>query len=145
MHAQAGLAIVEFALVTPLLMMILVGLIEFGRFMFFSVLLGNAASAGVQFGAQNITNAALTSSMASAALADGQNIAGLKAVASQVYKCWDGTTATVLASATAPCATLPVVDYVQVVTTGTFSTLFSYPGLPSTFTASRTAQMRVSQ
>ena len=48
-HGQRGVALVEFALVVPLLALLLVGIIEIGRFAYFSIAVANAARAGVQY------------------------------------------------------------------------------------------------
>src|SRR5690242_5212544 len=90
-NSQAGLAMVEFAIALPLLMIILIGLIETGRFMYFSVLVGNAAHAGAQYGSQNAGNT--TGGMQTAATNDGQSISGLTAAATYVCTCWNGTSA----------------------------------------------------
>jgi len=148
-RGEAGLALVEFAIAVPLLMLLVLGGIELGRYAYFSIVVGNAARAGVQYGAQNLLTAGDSTGMSNAALTDGQNVAGL-AVASPapgiVCSCWNGTAS----SADTGCdpTVCPTgahrVVYVQVTMTGTMSPLFNYPLLPGTYTITRQAVMRVS-
>lgn len=145
--AQAGVALVEFALVVPLLMLLLLGGIETGRFAYFSILVGNAARAGVQYGSQSLLTAGDSAGMKAAAEADGQNVPGLTATsAGLVCSCWNGTAASALPDCTpgsCPLGSHRVV-YVQVTVTGTMNPLFQYPGLPSSYAVTRQAIMRVS-
>ena len=143
---EAGLAIVEFALAVPLLLLLLVGLVETGRFAYYSILVGNAARAGVQYGAQNDTNALDDTGMQAAATTDAQSIANISATSGRLCQCNNGTTTTALncTSGTCPSGYHRVV-YVWVSASGTFSSLFNYPGLPQQLTITRRAQMRVSE
>lgn len=143
-RAQAGVALIEFALVLPLLILILVGLIDFGRYTFFSILVGNAAHAGAQFGSQNEQNAGNFALIEAVAKADGQNI--VNASAQNVCGCWNSATGqgTTPGACGQTCTNGGVgVTYIRVNSSGTFQPLFHYPGLPASFTVSATATMRV--
>lgn len=149
-NPQAGVAMVEFAIALPLLMMLVIGLIETGRFMYFGVLVGNAAHAGAQYGSQNPANT--TANMQTAAKNDGQNISGLTASATYVCTCWNGTTANpdpptnaACSTTTCPLAGYHPVSYAQVTATGSFTPMFSYPGFPSSYSVTRVSTMRISQ
>lgn len=146
-HPKAGLAIVEFALAIPLLLLILVGLVETGRFAYYSILVGNAARAGVQYGAQNISNAQDDTGMQGAAKADAQNVAAINAQSGRICQCTNGTTTTALNcnTGTCPLSGYHRIIYVWVTASGTFTSLFRYPAIPQSFTISRTATMRVSE
>ncbi len=54
---------VEFAILAPVFVFLLIGLIEVGRFAFFGILAANAARAGAQYGAQTLSTAADTVGM----------------------------------------------------------------------------------
>jgi hypothetical protein len=123
-------------------LLLLVGAIEIGRLAYLSILVNNAAHAGVQFGAQNLATAADNTGMQTAALNDGQNIAGLTAVASHYCTCADGSSASCLAT---DCAGSHRLVYVQVNTTGLFRSLMGYPGFPASYTVNGKAVMRVAQ
>lgn len=153
MQNQRGVALIEFALVIPLLALILVGLIEIGRFAYFSIAVGNAAHAGAAFGAANFANAANTTGIHNAAFNDAQNnIANLtSAVGQTVCSCWNGATGTETpappthATCGTACASGVNVTYVQVDTAGSFSPMFNYPMLPTRYSTSARAIMRVRQ
>ena len=143
--SEEGSALAELAIILPMLCLLLVALIEVGRFGYYSILVGNAARAGVQYGAQDVTTARDKAAMQSSALNDGQNVSGLSAVASYSCTCADGTTADCLTAAV--CPNSHRILFVQVATAGTFPSLLNYPGLPDSLrsvTVNATATMRVS-
>jgi Flp pilus assembly protein TadG len=142
LRSDAGTSLLEMALITPLLCLLLIGIIEIGRYAYLSILTANAARAGVAYGAQNLGTAMDITGMQNAALADGQNIPGLTATASYFCQCADGSASTCLAT---DCAASHRLVYVQVNTAGTFSSIFNYPGIPQTFNVNGIAVMRVAQ
>jgi Flp pilus assembly protein TadG len=152
-NAQRGAALIEFAIVVPLLMMLLVGLIEVGRFMYFAILVGNAARAGVQWGAIDRRTAVDSSGMQTAALNDGQGISGLSvplSSANALCYCYNGTSQTSISCTNASVETVCPSGwhrqiYVTLTANGTFHALFNYGGigLPSSITVTRTATMQV--
>lgn len=146
-RGEAGLALVEFALVVPMLMLLLVGSIETGRFMYYSILVGNAARAGVQYGSLSLTNANDNTGINAAATNDGQNASGLSASGGLVCSCWNGTAAIPTDCSQQSCSLAGYnrIVYVQVTATMTLTPLFNYPGLPSSYNLTRQAVMRVQQ
>ena len=145
LRGNSGTSLVEMAFVVPVILTLLIGVIELGRFAYFSILVANAASAGVQYGAQSLVTAADTTGMQAAAKNDGQNITGLTVTSTTNYCSCSGTPTvhvTCPASCTAPAHALV---YVDVVASGTFSPIFNYPGLPTTFTVAHDSKMRVAQ
>lgn len=70
--SQAGQALVEMALVTPLLLALVLGVIELGRYAYFAILVGNAAHAGAAYGAQNLANSVDAGGITQAACNDFQ-------------------------------------------------------------------------
>jgi Flp pilus assembly protein TadG len=142
---ESGTSMVEFALVAPMLIALLVGLIEIGRFAYFAILAANAARAGVQYGAQNLQTAADTTGITNAVVADGQNLPNWTAANGVVvhYLCSvnGGTPTNCVTGANGPAPN--TVYYVSVQVTGSFKSLLSYPGLPRTLPVSGNAIMRV--
>jgi Flp pilus assembly protein TadG len=136
---------VELALVLPILLLLLVGVIEIGRFSYYSILVSNAARAGAQYGAQGLATAADQNGMETAATNDGESIAPLSATAKRTCGC-TGTLAGLSDTCPATC-TLPnhALVYVEVTARGTFNSMFNYPGLPTTIDLSSTEKMRVAQ
>lgn len=144
-RADAGSALAEIAVVLPMLVLLLIGLVEVGRFGSYIIMTGNAARAGVQYGAQNTITANDTAGMKSSAKNDAQNDAGLTANALTFCQCADGTGSTCLAT---DCASSHRLVFVEVDTTGTWQSLTNFPGLPSslrTITVHGKAVMRVAQ
>ena len=143
--ASAGSALVEMVVVAPLLLLLLTGLVQAGRAANFAIAVGNAARAGVQYGAQNHTTAADAAGMQSAAVNDA-GIAGVSAVGSYFCRCENGSSST-CGQANA-CSSDHQNLYVQVVVTGTMPSPLNSSLLPPALraiTVSRTATMRVTQ
>lgn len=146
-HSQAGTALVEFALVLPLLMLLLLGVVEIGRYAYFAIQVGNAARAGAQYGAQNGTTAYDTTGIVNAAKADGNNsVAGLTVTPSNYCWCWNGSSGSTVSCNSGTCPNgSHLVEYVQVTVSGTVNPLFNYPFLPSSLSVNNTATMRIAQ
>jgi Flp pilus assembly protein TadG len=125
---------VEFAIVLPFLALLLIGLIDFGRYMYAGIVVANAARAGVQYGAQNLQKAADTTGMKNAAIADAGTLPNVSP--SPTAYCLVG-------GSSGSCGAAGAVPYVKVVTTGTYTPLIHYPGLPASLTVSGSAIMRV--
>jgi Flp pilus assembly protein TadG len=142
---EDGTALAEIAIILPMLVLLLVGLVELGRYGNYAILTGNAARAGVQYGAQNLVTAADITGMQNRAVGDAQGVSGLTATASYYCECADGTAAT---CSSTDCPTSHRNVYVQVLTSATVPSLTNYPGLPSilrTITVHGKAVMRVAQ
>jgi Flp pilus assembly protein TadG len=141
-----GQSLVELAVLTPIILVLLVGIIEVGRFAYLSILVSNAARAGVQYGAQNLATASDVAGIEAAAMNDVQNIPGLSFPSAPRYYCSCASAPNVPTSCPAVCGGGDHgLVYVQVQTKGVFTSLFRYPGLPATFTTNGNAVMRVAQ
>ncbi len=150
--STAGGALVELALVLPVLVLVFAGTVDFGRVFYTSQSLVNAARAGVQYGAHSPARSADLSGMEAVAEAS-TNTSGITAVASRLCQCASdtGTFSATLPSAndcTTPVATSCPgghrVITVTVTTTKTFNTLMSggLPGFLQSLDLTRTATMR---
>jgi|SRR5690348_1792498 len=155
-RAEHGQTLLEVALLTPLLLLLLLGVIEMGRYAYISILVSNAARAGTAYAAQSLPQSADTNGIQTAAdndfLKNGQQASDLTVTSATSCGCDSaGTVAAAgCATATNPTAgTCPGggnwVVFVSVTASGTFNGLFSYPGIPSKMTISRTATMVVAQ
>jgi Flp pilus assembly protein TadG len=143
-NAQHGQSLVELALVTPLLLLLLVGTIEIGRFAYYSILVSNAARAGAQYGAQSLATAADNAGISTAAKNDAQNITGLTVTSTQLCGC-NGASLSGTCPASGCAAPGHGLVYVKVTAAGSFTSLFSYPGIPKTFNVTGTEEMQVAQ
>lgn len=141
-RADSGSAIAELAIIAPLLLILIIGMIEVGRFAQYSILVANAARSGAQYGAQNLGTAADFAGMQAAATADGQNTPGLSATAIQYCRCADGTASTCLP---ADCSTSHRLVFVQVDATGTFQSILHFPYVPTSQTITSRSAMRVAE
>lgn len=154
LRCESGTSLVELAIALPFLAMLLVGLIDVGRFAYYSILAANAARAGAQYGMQNLETAYDTGGIASAAAADGENLPNW--TASGGGSSAGGITVNQLCApigsppqaCPTPWGSTPpegTIYYVQVQVTGTFAPLVSYPGLPAQLPISGSATIRVAR
>ena len=74
--AENGQTLLEVALLTPLLLLLLVGIFEVGRFAYYSIEVSNAARAAVQYGAQSLADAKDSVGLTQAAKSDCQIFPG---------------------------------------------------------------------
>ena len=145
LSSDRGQSMLEIALLTPLLLALLLGVIELGRYAYLAILVGNAAHAGVAYGAQGAYQAADANGITQAACQDfsGQDTCSLTVNKSYVCTCDSGGTISA-GSCTATCATGQQISSLQVSASGSFNALFRYPGIPGTFAVTSTATMRIS-
>lgn len=134
LRCDSGTGAIEFGLVAPMLIFLLMGVVDMGRYMYCGILATHAAASGVQYGAQNLLTAADDSSMQHAALTDAPALSNASATAVHVCK---------VGPSVVSCAATGVTYFVQVQVTGTFSALINYPGIPSSIPITATAVMRV--
>jgi Flp pilus assembly protein TadG len=134
-----GQSLLEMSLLLPMLLLLVFGIIEIGRYAELSIRVANAARSGVQYGAQSLAAAADTAGIQNAAINDAPANPTLQ-VSSQLICTCSGSACNGLCA-----APNTEVLYLQVTTTGTFTPLFTYPGLPSLTTVTGMAQMRVAQ
>lgn len=147
---QAGQSLVEVALMLPFLLLLLLGVIEIGRYAYISILVGNAARAGASYGVQSPVQSVDTAGISNAAHNDfqnnGQNSAGLSVSSSVSCGC-DGSGSVAPFSCTGNgagvCASGHWTVTLAVTASGTFSGLFNYPGIPSSITVTKVSKVRV--
>ncbi len=140
---EDGQALIELALMLPVLLLIMVGIVEFGRLAYFGIEVQNAAQAGAQYGAQSQITAADNAQMVQTAKYDAQDVPGLSATASSACYCMSSGSQTVAPSCT--CSSGRLIQYVQVNTSATVNSLLHYYLIPSSFTVGGHANLRVSQ
>jgi len=149
---DGGQSLMEFAFLLPVLLLIGIGIVEIGRAAAFTMAVNNGATAGVEYGSQNEADAQDFAGMVKAATDDASFSFGtMTAVATNGCTCdlnGSGTSCTypltkMTQCSVISCASGPVVECVQVTTQGTWTSLFHYPGLPSSYQANGQAVMRV--
>jgi Flp pilus assembly protein TadG len=130
--ACGGSLMVEFALVVPVLTLLVLGLVDLGRYSLQKSALLQGAREGAQFGSYQYsdTNAINTTAQNSTGLT------GVTATSSVFCECTSGVTV----SCTSTCSGSAIKRYVTVTTSKSFSSMVSVPAvsLPATATASVT-------
>jgi Flp pilus assembly protein TadG len=126
-----GQSLVELALLAPVLLLMVLGTIDFGRSFFAFVSVTNAARNGADYASTDVASAADLVGIRSAAVADTNDLLDTSATNPLVI------------------ATTGVDShgdlYSDVTVTYTFSTLFPWPGLASTFDIERTVRARINE
>jgi Flp pilus assembly protein TadG len=136
-RTDAGSAALELAVISPLILLLLIGVVDYGRAFFTSVTVTNAARAGAEFGAQGPTTSGDTVAMRKFAQGDAQEAGTISVSARRYCECGGVSHAcTACASGAAPDV------FVEVTATKALSMLLPYPGLPRTVTITRTATFR---
>jgi Flp pilus assembly protein TadG len=133
---------VEMAAVMPFMALLLLAGTDLGRLFYASVAVVNAARAGAQYGAHSLITAADSTGMQGAAQNEGSNVSHLTATANQ---CTCMSSVSVTACGSSYCTNNAQATFVEVDTAATFSTLITYPGIPSSIPLSGKAIMRVEQ
>src|ERR1039457_614293 len=72
---QSGQALVEMALTVPILVLLLLGAVEFGRVAYISIQVSTAAKAAAQYGAQTLDTGVDQAGMQAVAQADASSLA----------------------------------------------------------------------
>ena len=141
---ESGQSLVEFALCMPLLMIILLGIAEFGWLAYNLIELRNAANAGAHYAAQTVITAADTTGIQTAVNNDAFDFSGITATSSNACSCSDGTAITCknFAACVVPAR---IIHTVTVTTQKAVTPPIKVPGLPTSFTMHGTATMRVEE
>jgi Flp pilus assembly protein TadG len=155
---QFGQALMEFAVVLPLLLLLTLGVIEIGRFAYIGILVGNAARAGAAYGSARKNNSATANAVnvQLAATNDFQSNGQTTTLnVSSFSTCGCDSSGTITpddrasCDPTGPAPTCPTGAHwaitIHVTAGATFGSLFNYPGIPASIDVSRTASMRVAQ
>ena len=136
---RRGIATIEFALLAPLMLLLVAGVVDYTLLMRAAIATGDAARAGAQFGSLSVGNASNTSGMQTAALKAAPDIPNLTASAATVCSCANGNTVNCSGGT---CPSGPVRTYVQVTVRTSVPPLFSYPALGDSGAVIATATMR---
>jgi len=136
---RRGTALVEFALVAPLLLLLLAGVLNYGQALRTATSVATAARSGAQFGSKNFAAAADTNGIRSAAVNSAPDIRNLTVTSQRTCQCSGG--GAVSCSGSCPGANMEV--YVQVTAQAVSSSIFSYSGLPFSGNTSSQATMRI--
>ena len=126
-----GQSLAEFALILPVLMIIVLGTVDLGRVFFAYISVTNAARNGAQYAASDSENVADVTGIRDAALADTGQLLNTSAANPDV------------AIATGDDSQGHL--YAEVTVSYDFSTLFPWPGLPDSVNVARKVRAMVSE
>lgn len=137
----AGGAAVELAVVFPVLVLLLIGVADYGRVFFTSIAVANAARAGAEWGAQSSATAfGPASAITDFAKQDGAEAGAITVVTATSCRCGPNV---VTCSTTPSCAGYgPPRAFVEVTASKTVSLILPYPGVPNNLQIVRKATFR---
>ena len=138
LQADRGSSILETAIVLPILLLLVMGVVDIGRAIYLANEVAGAAHAGALYGSVHASD---TTNMVNAAKLNGPDVPGLIVNASWGCECWDGSSPSANCSSTPSCST-NVVYYATVNASALYSTLFPWKGIQSSFPLSSSATMR---
>jgi Flp pilus assembly protein TadG len=139
---QRGSAIIESAVVLPVIMLMACGAMDLARVFYAGIVVESAARAGVQVGSFSVAKAGAITEMDGAATSDssGQGMTGIT-IASRTFCGCAGSTSEVSCT-TATCTGAIPSGYVETTATYTFTPLIQYPGIPSPIVIRSAARFR---
>jgi Flp pilus assembly protein TadG len=145
---ESGQAIVETALFLPLFILLLMGVIDFGRYEYIGIVLGNGARAGAQYGSGSNVKSVDTG-IVSTALADAASVTtGTTSVTTKVYgECASDPSKEIfplVSGSNCPTLNDHQLTFVKVTMTDTFKPWIAYPGLPKTLVITSSAVLQIS-
>jgi len=140
---ERGAALVELALASPILVVLIVGIVDFARIFYLGLQVTDAARAGAQYGSSPSIPFIAGTVQTKAQTASPQSAPTISAP-TETCACVNDTTAPATltsAACTSACANHRTV-FVTVTASKDFSPVMRFPGIPSTITISRTVTLR---
>jgi len=136
-----GIAGLELALATPMLVLLMTGGFDFGRAIYEQHRLTAASEAGIQYATASVSNLANSSGIIAAARADAADTTNSLTVTAGSCTCPTGAT---LCAATTTCTGSTVTgSYEKVTVSESYSTIMSYPFVSNPFTLTAQSMVRV--
>jgi len=139
-RSRAGQATTEIALLSPIMILMLLGTMDFGRLFYDAIGIAGAVRSGLQYATLTTANATDTTGIVNAATQDVSNTTGVTVTTTSYCQCSDGTS---INCALTCAGGITAERYVRVKATKTFQTLVAYPGIPNSVNLSQQAVMRV--
>jgi Flp pilus assembly protein TadG len=139
-----GGAAVELAVLLPILIMVLLGGVDFGRAFFQAVAVRNAAAAAAQYAVYRASNTKDTAGIEQVALNELSDTAAGEPITVAVQRfctCANGSSVD-CDSGTCDSTSGPRRTYIRVRVAQPFVTLFDYPGVPHTLPLAQEVYMR---
>ena len=135
---RRGVATLEMAVMIPLMVLLLLGAIDFGRIFYAGVTVASAARSGASYGSLSGDLSQDTTGIKLLAEEDSQDLGQVSVTVERFCECADGS----LVDCSSACVDgLPRV-YVKVTAEKTFQALIPFPGIPDPVTVRKVAYMR---
>jgi hypothetical protein len=139
-RSEVGTAIIELAIAIPVLILLALGVADFGRMFFTGITVANAARAAAEYGASSIDNSKDTAKINQAGRDEGGDVSGILVTSSRFCRCTDGS---VPSCDTGSCAgSYPMEVFVKAYAHKTVNLMLRYPGLPASMTFRDSATFR---
>jgi Flp pilus assembly protein TadG len=119
LREDRGSALVELALIFPLLLLLIAGAVDFGSLIYSNIEVSDAAQAGALYGTLNPTDVI---GISNAAKADSAHLSGLSTTVSYGCECSDGSSPVPSCTAPPTCS-YNYVNYVDVTATVPFTSI----------------------
>jgi hypothetical protein len=136
-HSECGSSLIEMAFIMPLLLLILFGVVDFGRAYYLEIEVAGAARAGAVYGSQYPTD---TVGMTNATKLNAPDVPGISGSPSWGCECSDGSNQVASCGSMPSCST-NIVYYVTMRASAAYTPLFPWPGIPA-IPLSTSASMR---
>jgi Flp pilus assembly protein TadG len=140
LKSESGGALIELAVVMPVLILIAVGVMDYSRVYFTSVAVSNAARAGAEYGTAVAGNQIDQTKIQNFAKADGAEVGSITVTSRTFCEC---AGVPVLNCAPLCTGNNPPEVFVEVNATKDVALLLRYPGLPASITVARQATFRL--
>ncbi len=137
-----GSSLVELALVLPVMMLSLLGIIDFGRVFYASAEVSNAAHAGAIYGSRTVSLSNDTVGMQTAATGDAADLSGMTTTGTVTCQCSEGGSSVNCQTAGMSCGMTTPLIFVTVTASMKLKPLVSWPGIPNPITINSSATMR---
>ena len=139
---DSGQALLEFAILLPVALALLTGIMEIGRYANACIVVSHAARAGVQYAAQNRVTASNDAAIIQAAENDAPSFSNMTVTPSHYCTCANGTSSTCQPT---DCSGSRIIEYSKVDTQVQLQSITGYFAFPQTYTVKGEKVMRVSQ
>jgi len=138
--SKSGNMLIEFALSSSLLFLVMFGVIDYSRMFASACLVQGAARAGTQYGMLSPAHYNDFTGMQNAAMSDAGSPAGMTATASQFCTCEIGGARQ---GCPATCPSGSPETYIQMDVSMPYTTIASYPGVPAVTKLAASSIVRV--
>jgi Flp pilus assembly protein TadG len=140
---ERGAALVELALATPLLAVLIVGAVDFARIFYLAMQVTNAARAGAQYGSTSTLPFVAANVKTKAESASPQIAPYTVATPVESCFCMTNTGGSTAQTCTVACGSgTHKAVFITVTASKAFSPVMRFPGIPSSLTITRTVTLR---